>query len=67
MGLFKGIGGGLRSNFEIFFVLTHLKIWIMCDQNLFTELKNLERRPRYDLAKQDISTRFPPPFVRDFL
>ena len=49
--LLKGIGGGLRSNFEIFFVLTHLKIWIMCDKNLFTELKNLERRPRYDFAK----------------
>ena len=44
-------GGGLRSNFEIFFVLTHIKIWIMCDKNLFTELKNLKRFPRYDFAK----------------
>ena len=39
-------GGGLRSHLEIFFVLTHLKIWIMCDMNILTELENFERCPR---------------------
>ena len=33
--------GGSKATFEISFVLKHLKIWIMSDQNLFTELKKL--------------------------
>ena len=38
---------------ENFFVLTHLKIWIICDKNFLTELKNLERFPRYDFSKTE--------------
>ena len=51
VSILRGLRGGLGSNLEIFLVLTHMKIWIFCDMNLFTELKNLERFPRYDFAK----------------
>ena len=38
--IIEGIGGGgLWSNFEIFLILTHMKIWIICDMNLLTEFE----------------------------
>ena len=43
---FKGQGTG--SKFEIFLFLTYLKIWNMGVKELFTELKNVHRRPSND-------------------
>ena len=58
----KGIGGW-GGQVLIFFCLTHLKIWIIHDKNLFTELKNLGDMT---LQKWDVHARFWP-FVWDFL
>ena len=44
----RGQGGGPGSKFEIFLLLTCLKIWNMGVQELFTELKNIHRRPSND-------------------